>query len=85
MGIWVVVSGSPIGDVHIVMNSASYVAVWTTVQLVCDRSTAIGHLYKYSSIADQINIHRIYAHRRVLKYLRIGSTVAIGSTEAYYI
>ena len=32
VGIWVVVPGSTIGTLHMVMNSASYVAVWTIVQ-----------------------------------------------------
>lgn len=83
VGIWVVVSGRAIGDVHIVMNSASYVAVWTTVQLVCPRSAEIGHLYKYRLIADQINMHRIYAHRHALKYWRMRLTITKKLTYAF--
>ena len=43
MGVWVVVSCSTIGNVHMAMNSASYVPWWTIVQLPPGGDIASGH------------------------------------------
>ena len=61
MGVSVGVPGTAIGIVHMVINSASYVAVWTTLQFSIG-GIAFGHRYRYRLTIDQSNKHCIVAN-----------------------